>query len=302
VLDSLDEFKESRSKTGEKPLAKRIFTYRIDFIPVAMVAGILLAQSSAVIWHWPWYSVALILLLIRHVSLVEHNHAHLSIFRLNALNEVFGWFCFLSNGIPLEFYRIHHVKNHHRYNQRFNKLEKDWSSTFGFRGTRFPDVPISKTYYVLTFPIITISSSLIYLLRSPGSKHLKRFIASVLVITFSGIALCLVNRSGFVLFFLVPWLAVIFGHGFNNYDQHKGCSMADRYNSANESLSFFGRVIWFNIGYHVEHHIRPSLHWSKLPDLHHQILQFIPPERLTGEAGYCRKANTGPAVTEGINR
>jgi fatty acid desaturase len=88
------------------------------------------------------------------------------------------------------------------------------------------------------------------------------------------------NWSGFLLFFLVPWLVVVFGHGFNNYDQHKGCSLDTPYNSANDRLSIFGKTIWLNIGYHIEHHMKPNLHWSQLPDLHQQIRQLIPPERL----------------------
>lgn len=283
-------------------MVKKVLRYKIDLIPVAIVIAVVSIQLSAVVWHWPWYSIPLILLLIRHVSLTEHNHAHLGIFASNTLNEVFGWLCFLSNGIPLEFYRVHHVKNHHRYNQLFNDLEKDWSSTFGFRGCHFPDQPVSKAYYVLTFPVITTASCLIHLLRSPGSKSLKRFTASLAVIVFISIGLCLVNWTGFIMFLFVPWTVVIFAHGFNNYNQHIGCSLDDPYNSANESLSVFGKAIWLNIGYHIEHHMKPSLHWSKLPNLHRQIRPLIPSERLYKKIRNRRERHPVKEMAERINQ
>lgn len=274
----------------------KILRHNIDLISIVSALGILLLQLLALFRHWPWYSALLILILLRHVSLIQHNHAHLSIFRLTALNEVLGWVCFLSNGIPLEFYRIHHVKNHHRYNQQFNHPSEDWSSTFGFRGTHFPDQPIGMFYYVITFPIITICSSLIYLLRSPGSRSLKRFTASVLIITIISVILCSTNWEGFIIFFFVPWLVIFFAHGYNNYVQHSGCSMTDPYNSANEGGAILGGRFWFNIGYHIEHHINPSLHWSELPRFHKEIRQLIPPERYA--KGRVLDVTREPTVSE----
>jgi fatty acid desaturase len=29
--------------------------------------------------------------------------------------------------------------------------------------------------------------------------------------------------------------------------------------------------LWFNNGYHAEHHFRPKLHWTKMKELHRQI-------------------------------
>lgn len=254
--------------------------YRIDLISAGTVLAVVAVQLVAVLDHWPWYTLAGIILGLRYVSLVEHNHAHTGIFHLSPINEAFGWLCFLSNGIPLEFYRVHHVQNHHALNQRFDEGGTDWSSTFGFQGTRFPDLPIGKFYYVCTFPFITIASCLIALLRAPGSRALKRFTRSMLVVLVASIGLGVVNLNGFLLFFVIPWLICVFAHGFHNYDHHTGCSMTDPYNSANESLSIPYRLLGFNIGYHIEHHLRPSLHWSQLPDYHAQVRSLIPPERL----------------------
>lgn len=253
--------------------------YPIDLLSVGLVLTVFSAQIAALVLDWPWYTLIPIVIGLRYVSLVEHNHSHVGIFRWDFLNELFGWLCFTSNGIPLEFYREHHVRNHHQYSQRFDSQATDWSSTFGFEGTRFPDVPVSKLYYVLTFPILTIATSVISLLRAPGSLALKRFVVSFIVVSMAAGYLIWINPLGFLLFFVLSWTIVTLGHGFNNYDHHAGCTMEDDYNSANESLSLFDRKLGFNIGYHIEHHMKPGLHWSQLPVYHEEIRPQIGEER-----------------------
>lgn len=31
--------------------------------------------------------------------------------------------------------------------------------------------------------------------------------------------------------------------------------------------------LWFNNGYHAEHHFRPKMHWSEMPKFHEKIRQ-----------------------------
>src|SRR5260370_28013711 len=151
-------------------------------LSVAAVVAVLGLQIVAVVRHWLWYTALLIIFLLRYVNLVEHNHVHLRIFRQAALNEFLGWMCFLSNGVPLEFYEIHHVRNHHRFNQRFDKHEQDWSSLYGFSGTCFPEKPIGLFYYILTFPVLTVCHCLLAILRKPGSRIFLRFARSIPVV------------------------------------------------------------------------------------------------------------------------
>jgi fatty acid desaturase len=37
------------------------------------------------------------------------------------------------------------------------------------------------------------------------------------------------------------------------------------------SYSWLYNFIWFNNGYHAEHHYRPSHHWTKMKALHKQL-------------------------------
>lgn len=253
--------------------------YRADALSVACVVMVLGLQLTGAVMNWPAYAVVAILLLVRLVNLVEHNHAHLPIFHSEGLNELLGWMCFLSNGVPLEFYVVHHVRNHHRFNQKVGAAQHDWSSLYDFAGARYPDKPVGLAYYVLTFPIITTCHSLLAILRAPGSRMFRRFIRSVAVVAVSSAALVWLHPWKFLLFFALPWMVVIFAMGRNNYSHHVGCAMTSDYDSSNVNLRPYSRQLGFNIGYHVAHHLRPSLHWSLLPGFHETIARNIPTEQ-----------------------
>jgi fatty acid desaturase len=72
------------------------------------------------------------------------------------------------------------------------------------------------------------------------------------------------------------WVAVVYLPAFfvalvlvnvQNYYRHYGANPDVR---AADSVSHYGRFynsLAFNDGYHQEHHLSPSTHWSKLPDV-----------------------------------
>jgi fatty acid desaturase len=266
----------------------RILRHRIDVVSVSMVWFALGIQLLALFLDWSWLVVVPIVLLARQVNLVEHNHAHAKIFYERRLNDALGWMCFLSNGVPLEFYEEHHVKNHHRYN---NQIE-DWSSVFGFAGCRHPDRPVSRAYYILTFPLLTICSSLTVIARAPGSRVFWRFLRSMAVVTTLCVGLVLVDPLGFLLFFIVPWVVIFHGLGMTNYRHHYGCAYSNPYDSSNVMFGLPFGLLGFNIGLHVSHHMKPSLHWSQLPTHHESIRELIP------EANYRPRRRGDQSVAE----
>jgi fatty acid desaturase len=263
---------------------KGLLRYRIDLISILVVVATLGGQIAAYALHASPLVLIPLLLAVRALHLVEHNHSHLPIFRWRPLNELIGWCCYLSNGAPLEFYEESHVHNHHRFTQRFTPEERDWSSTFGFEGTRSPDVPVSRWYYALVFVTLTWLHCWIEVLRRPGSRLFRRAILSTAIVIGTTVVLIVRDPQAWLVFFGVPWALVYIFMGINNYDHHHGCALTSPYDSSMTDLRFPWRAFGFNIGYHVAHHVKPTMHWSQLPTFHAKIADKIPARNYIGGA------------------
>jgi fatty acid desaturase len=270
----------------------RLLRYRIDVVSVLTVAFGLGLQLWAVLAAWPAWALLVVLPALRQVILVEHNHAHLRVFVRRWANELLSWMVFLATGVPVEFYEIHHVANHHRHNQRFDAAAQDWSSLFGFAGARHPDRPVSRAYYVLSFPLLTICHSLIAIARAPGSPIFWRYLRAAAFVTAASAWLISVDAFRFALFFLMPWVIVQFALGYNNYWHHQGCRLTGPHDSSNDYLDVAGRWLGFNIGYHAAHHLQPALHWSLLPRCHERL-------RAEQRPGVAERPAAMPAIERG---
>jgi fatty acid desaturase len=79
------------------------------------------------------------------------------------------------------------------------------------------------------------------------------------------------------------WLAVYFG-----YTQHAGLAedvLDHRLNSRTVMMNPVFRFLYWNMNYHVEHHMFPMVPYHRLPELHEEMKPYCPtPYRSTLEA------------------
>jgi fatty acid desaturase len=67
-----------------------------------------------------------------------------------------------------------------------------------------------------------------------------------------------------------------FGHCLsylNGYYRHFGGNPDEPIAWGVSSYDKLYNLIWFNNGYHAEHHYKPKVHWTKMHELHQQILE-----------------------------
>jgi len=73
------------------------------------------------------------------------------------------------------------------------------------------------------------------------------------------------------LWLLPQWIGNVMLMGGGMYAQHVDCeekSPAAPYRHSNTSLSPWLNYTMFNLGYHIEHHDHPNIHWTDLPAQH----------------------------------
>jgi fatty acid desaturase len=202
---------------------------------------------------------------------IAHNFLHNRFFRAEPLNHVFSVLNTLVLGMPQTLYRMHHL-NHHRYSSDYRDpltgQTGDFSSLYRF--SKQPQVAESLWRYSLLGPLRTDFRQLYALARKNRLAWLVVLETVALVVFYAGLAW--LNWKFFLLYFLpVAYLGQAAAMA-ENHLEHFGANPGDR--RAN-SVSCYGRLynlVWFNNGYHQEHHFRPSVHWRKVPQLRPQML------------------------------
>jgi fatty acid desaturase len=254
-----------------------LFRYsRYDAIPVLAALAqlayllILFFTFSRLAW-WALIPLGLIwsVSISWNINGISHNFLHNPYFKSAALNRAFSVLESVTVGFSQVFYEQVH-KDHHKGNAdlpdanghtrdplsiykygRNGQAENPWTYTF-FSFFRDDPKPVFRT-------LKRKSRSLAYWGVFEIALFLSLYVAA-------GIA-----NWRFICFFLPCWY---FGHCLsylNGYYRHYGgkpnVPLAWGVSSYNRLYNF----LWFNNGYHAEHHYHPRVHWTGMKQLHNEL-------------------------------
>jgi fatty acid desaturase len=90
--------------------------------------------------------------------------------------------------------------------------------------------------------------------------------------------LLLIDPVNALLVFVLPLPPALLLQAQATYYQHAGLASRDPLRASRSVVDRRYNLRTLNLGYHTAHHLRPSLHWSKLPAFHATIAAAIPPE------------------------
>jgi fatty acid desaturase len=217
--------------------------------------------------------LASVILMCTNFQCVAHNYIHNPFFTSRQLNFAFSLFNSLLIGGPQSLYRIHHL-HHHKYNNDAPNPEtgttKDLTSTW--RYSPWPWREESFWSYAL---VGYFRSDFGFLLREVRRKGLLSWAFWESAALFALlIALGLLNPRGLLIFYLPVWYFGNAAAQAENYLEHYGAIPGNRKTDSVSSYGRFYNLIWFNNGYHQEHHYRPQVHWTRIPE----VKEMLPPE------------------------
>jgi beta-carotene hydroxylase len=257
-------------------MKKPIFKYNIDLFSVMLVIFIIFISLLPIYFNLSYFSLILIGFILGFIkpitSLIQHNHVHFNIFNYKALNIFFDLLLSVSTGHICSEWVLHHNIGHH--GNKINSLE-DTSSVKNYKTRKY----MSKSEYIISGSL-KILPDCIKMARDYYKKNKKQYLITLnlelLVLVSIHIFFLLVNFKMALLFLVIPniinrslvWLGA--------YWHHIDVPANIVYDSANMYRGPIFNFISFNIGYHVAHHEKPTLHWSKLPERTVQIIDKIP--------------------------
>lgn len=218
-----------------------------------------------------------ILLIGTNYQCISHNFIHTPFFKSNHLNNAYSILNSLCLGLPQSVYREHHL-NHHRYN---NDPSKDESSLYKFGKD-------GKEENVFSYSLIGVFRTDLKSLFVRARKTNRSLVLLELFAVISFIALLIyLSPTRFFTFYVSTWY---FGQVFallENYAEHHGANLHDRQRDSVSCYNSVYNLVWFNNGYHQEHHYRPLVHWTKIKS----VTQELPQDRKTTR--YLHLSNLG---------
>ena len=245
--------------------------YRADL----RTLGYIIITTALFAYQWKygtnWWLYTTFLFFEVAVSVITHNHNHLSIWNWQPLNILTDWWLTIFYGAPVFAWIPTHNRNHHRF------VNTDGDTSLTYRKSEE-----NNLLTVLSYPSMSgfyqVTQSVIPYMKDLRVKDRAKFIENwvqifVLVIWVATFLILDWKRALFLV--VLPQQVSAFSVFVFNYLQHVHADEESKYN---HSRNFMG-VNWFlfNNGFHTMHHERASIHWSELPQAHKKIEHLIAP-------------------------
>jgi len=267
-------------------------------LSIAQFAGTIALAALTPDGLWPRLGSAILVtaMITYSVLIVNHMFVHQPWFADDRLNAAVSLVISANIAQSAQVYHLSHVRNHHRYNndRKRNGITADLSSTYRYSRDD-EQAPLWRYLaYSLAASIQEFAGTWASVrrlcgvgprettLRGLASRHPGRRAAEFAQIRYDRLAqltftvLLAVLSWQWVLLCYLPSVAIAFTLvNVQNYYRHFGAEPDSRY--AN-SVSYYGRLynlLTFNDGYHQEHHLRPTTHWTRLPEVAAQYQQRL---------------------------
>jgi beta-carotene hydroxylase len=197
-----------------------------------------------------------------------HNHSHRPIFASQSVNRWFARFWTFSGGWPSFFWEYCHVTIHHA---RLLAAD-DWTLPKQNADGSFENF---QRYLFRHWPwrlMVHLRQDLIAR-RSLRRKSLREL---AIFVALWSIPFWIDPVMAIWLWVLPHWVANALVMSSGMYVQHAGCVPKTTARPVSHSTIFVSRffnLTMFNIGFHLEHHDHPRVHWFDLPELHECLKQ-----------------------------
>jgi fatty acid desaturase len=261
---------------------RRFFRYSpCDAFPALGSLGTLVVLVNSFLWfdRLPGWALAvafagLVFGYCWNVQSISHNFIHNPFFTSDWLNRAFSVLETLVMGVPQTIYHHYHLNHHWGDNDAPGPdgTTKDWGSTYRHGKDGKPEAFWS--YCLIGFFRFELGPCFRMIGRQ-GRKHVTLVAVEALALGALWLGMVLVDWRYFVIFYLpsyyLGWV-LTYAH---TYALHYRATPGNDYaNSVSSYHRLYNRV-FFNNGYHQEHHWDPKAHWTRMADVRREILPHM---------------------------
>jgi fatty acid desaturase len=224
------------------------------------LSGWVLGTSFLVIaWSYCW-----------NLQCISHNFIHNPFFRHAWLNRAFSLLNSLALGCPQIIYHHYHLNHHWGDNDAKGPdgTTRDWSSIYRHGKGNAPEA--FWKYCLVSFFRVELGPVVQTVLRHGRRQAIQLGVETAALVAL-WLTMAVVNWR-FLAFFYLPsyYLGWVLSYA-EGYLEHYGCKPGNPFANSVSSYHRLYNLLWFNNGYHQEHHWDPKCHWTQMRALHAQI-------------------------------
>lgn len=245
--------------------------YKEDSIPVIISFLSFLILMASWLWItnpilWGIISMGVLFLPRAMSTTFVHNHAHITTSKSSVVNFLLETILYFIAGMMSSKFKLHHNLGHHLHYLDHEKDPSRWLHKDGKE--------MSRLFYTLRY----------YFTHTPlsikiGMRHKKLLVEYVIQQLWVGgllVSMFYFKPEATLFLIFIPmtitWLIFI----TITYDDHVGLYSENLLEASYSKTNPLINKIILNNGYHTMHHLKPGLHWSKLPEQHMKIEDDIP--------------------------
>jgi fatty acid desaturase len=247
-----------------------------DAFPALSGVGIvaLLLATFLAFDRLPWWALtaaflAVIYSYLWNLQSISHNFIHNPFFTNSWLNRAYSCLLTVALGVPHVLYHHYHMNHHFGDNDARGPdgTTRDWSSIYRHGKGNAPES--FWRYVLISFWRVEVGP---VFKTAARHHHLPQVAVESVVLAAFWATMILVNWPFFVFFYLPSYYLGWMGSYAEGYLEHYGCKPGNPYANSVSSYNWLYNLVWFNNGYHQEHHWDPKCHWTKMRQLHEQLL------------------------------
>lgn len=222
-----------------------------------------------------WWIVAILFQVLNNFrykgsfGLMLHCTSHRVFFKkeYGFLNHYLPWVIGPLFGQTPETYYSHHIGMHHPE----NNMPEDESTTMPFQRDSFRGF----SRYLGVFFVAGVYNLARYFIRKHRTKLLVRSVRGELFYYALCVGLSFINFPATLVVFILPFVISRIIMMTGNWAQHAFICPNEPENSYKNSITCintkYNHKCW-NDGYHISHHIKPSMHWTEHPHYFRETL------------------------------
>lgn len=210
---------------------------------------------------------------------VKHNHMHRRTFQAGWANRILDHWLGLLTGTTATSIITEHNLRHHQHSNSDDDFVR--ASLVGFRAQWLNVV----CFFPRAWWELHVRKPLDFPLWWRTQRRLFwRGLAEQATLWGTFAVLLAADWQATLLYLALPWLHGQWWLVTFNLLQHQALAPDDPWQNSRNLTDRFSNFLFFNVGFHTAHHLRPTLHWSELPRFHaEQIAPRIDPRLVSAD-------------------